>query len=76
MIGTKTWSGKQNLTCLGKKLNQKILLFYWNNVAIQCVKLSVFGFTLVRVFPYLDWIRRDTPYFSVLSPNVGKCGPE
>ena len=25
-------------------------------------------------FPHLDWIRRDTPYLSVFSPNAGKCG--
>ena len=25
---------------------------------------------------YSDWIRRDTPYLSVFSPNEGKCGPE
>ena len=27
-------------------------------------------------FPHLDWIRRDTPYLSLFSPNVEKCGPE
>ena len=30
-------------------------------------------FFLVRVFPHLDWIRRDTPYLSVFSPNAWKC---
>ena len=39
-------------------------------------KVSVFGVFLVRTFPYLDWIRRDTPYLSVISPNAGKYGPE
>ena len=29
-------------------------------------------FFLVRIFPYSDWIRRDTPYLSVFSPNAGK----
>ena len=33
-------------------------------------------FFLVRIFPHSDWIRRDTPYLSVFSPNAGKCGPE
>ena len=36
-------------------------------------------FFLVRIFPHSDWIRRDTKhtsYLSVLSPNVGKYGPE
>ena len=23
-----------------------------------------------------DWIRRDTPYFSVFNPSAGKYGPE
>ena len=33
-------------------------------------------FFLVRIFPHSDWIRRDTPYLSVLSPNAGKYAPE
>ena len=33
-------------------------------------------FFLVRIFPHSDWIRRDTEYLSVFSPNVGKYGPE
>ena len=33
-------------------------------------------FFLVRIFPYSDRIRRDTPYLSVFSPNVGKYRPE
>ena len=33
-------------------------------------------FFLVRIFPHLDWIRRDTKYLSVFSLNAGKCGPE
>ena len=31
---------------------------------------------LVRIFPHSDWIRRDTSYLSVFSPNAGKYGPE
>ena len=31
---------------------------------------------MVRIFLHSDWIRRDTPYLSVFSPNVGKYGPE
>ena len=38
--------------------------------------MSVFRVILVRVFQHLDCIRRDTPYLSVFSPKVGKCGPE
>ena len=32
-------------------------------------------FFLVRVFPHSDWIRRDTSYLSVVSPNARKYGP-
>ena len=35
-------------------------------------KMSVFGVSVVRS----DWIRRNTEYLSVSSPNVGKRGPE
>ena len=43
---------------------------------IHCMRSAVFGAILVRIFPHLDWIQRDTSYLSVLSPNPGKCGPE
>ena len=33
-------------------------------------------FFLVRIFPCLDWIRTDTSYLSVFSPNARKYGPE
>ena len=33
-------------------------------------------FFLVCIFPHPDWIRRDTEYLSVFSPNVGKYGRE
>ena len=35
-----------------------------------------FGFFLVRVFPNSCWIRRDTEYLYVFSPNSGKYGPK
>ena len=31
---------------------------------------------LVRVFPHSGWMRRDTSYLSVFSPNAGKYGTE
>ena len=43
---------------------------------ITAYKVSVFGVILVRVFPHLDWIRRDTEYLSVFSPDAIKCRPE
>ena len=39
-------------------------------------KVSAFGVFLVRIFLYSDWIRRDTLYLSVFSPNARKYGPE
>ena len=38
--------------------------------------MSVFGIILVLIFPHSDWIRKDTPYLSVLTSNAGKCRPE
>ena len=29
-----------------------------------------------RIFPHSDGMRRDTPYFSVFSPNAGKYRQE
>ena len=47
----------------------------WSNVPLRekCPNTELF---LVRIFSRLDWIRRDTPYLSVFSPNAGKYGPE
>ena len=39
-------------------------------------KLSVFGVFLACIFPYSDWIQRDTEYPPVFSPNAGKYRPE
>ena len=33
-------------------------------------------FFLVRIFPHLDCIRRDTLYLFIFSSNAGKYGPE
>ena len=53
------------------------LLFWWIMlVPLTAWKESIFGVILVRIFPHSDWIRRDIPYLSVFSPNVGKYGPE
>ena len=38
--------------------------------------MFVFAVFMVRIFPHLDRIRRDTLYLSVFSPNVGKYGSE
>ena len=39
-------------------------------------RVSVFRDFLVRIFPHSDWVRRDTSYLFVFSPNAGKCGSE
>ena len=39
----------------------------------KCPNTQLF---LVRIFPHSDWMRRDTKYLSVFSPNAGKDGPE
>ena len=39
-------------------------------------KVSVFWVFLVRIFPYLDWIRRNNPCLSVFILNTGKYVPE
>ena len=48
------------------------------SVSRRCTeyKVSIFGVILVRISPHTDWIRRDTEYLSVFSPNAGKYGPE
>ena len=38
--------------------------------------VSKYGVFFWSVFSDSDWIRRDTPYLSVFSPNAGKNGPE
>ena len=43
---------------------------------ISLSEVSVFKAFLVRIFPHLDWIRRDTLYLSAFSPNAGKYGPQ
>ena len=42
----------------------------------HCLKGSLFGVFLVRIFPHFDWIWRDTEYLSVFSLNSEKYGPE
>ena len=42
-----------------------------------CVKsVQIRSFFLVGIFQHSDWIRRDTEYLSVFTPNTGKYGPE
>ena len=42
---------------------------------VKCFRIrSYFGPHFPRIFRHSDWIRRDTKYLSVFSPNAGKCG--
>ena len=56
-----------------------------NNLEMYCSQFVIFAlrencpnteYFLVCIFPHSDWIRRDTSYFSVFSPNAGKYGTE
>ena len=40
-----------------------------------CEKCPNTEYLLVRIFPHSDWMRRDTSYLSVFSPNTGKYRP-
>ena len=46
--------------------------------SIHCVKSvriwSYSGPHFSSIFPHSNWIRRDTDYLFVFSPNAGKCG--
>ena len=46
---------------------------YFFNHCVKSVRIRSF---LVRTFPHLDWITKDTRYLSVFSPNAGKHGPK
>ena len=50
-----------------------IAIFAKPSTVWKVLKCGVF---LVCIFPYSYWIRRNTPYLSVFSPNAGKYGPE
>ena len=43
--------------------------FFWNALHEKCPNTKFF---LVRIFPHSDWIRKDTSYLSVFSPNAEK----
>ena len=54
-------------------MSQEFMNFMSVSIKHHCVKSVQI---LVRIFLYLDWIRRFTPYISVFSPNTGKYWPE
>ena len=53
--------------------------FFWKSLrsdVSHCAKSVHIRSFLVLIFPYSDWIRRDTEYLSVCRPNGGKYGPK
>ena len=42
----------------------------------HCMKSVHIRVFLVLIFPPSDWIRKDTEFLSVFSPNIGKCRSE
>ena len=54
-------------------LTHQSTLIIHHSMSEKCPNTEFF---LVSIFPHLDWIRRDTSYLSVFSPNARKCGPE
>ena len=65
--------------CWDVNLKSNILEYnlWWERVIpMHCVKSvrirSYAGTHFSRIFPHSDWIRRDTPYLFVFSPNAGK----
>ena len=74
---------KSSSADLLKELPGGVLILYqgFTNVAIRiksnhCVKsLCIWSFSGLY-FPTFEWIRKDTQYFFVFSPNAGKYGPE
>ena len=66
----KLWMQVKNFLSYWKMIWKKLERIFFH---VQSAwKVSVFGVFLVRIFSHLNWIRKDTPYLSVLSPNTGK----
>ena len=82
---TMMWKYFQNSVCNFREkweINRIFLLtlmfasFFDTINNITAWKLPVFGVFRMRIFLHSDWIRRDTPYLYIFSPNAGKHGQE
>ena len=75
---THTWRDiKQNVKINNTHDLFQILLSRFPQVSHCVQKCPYLEFVfLIRIFPHSDWIRRDTKYLSVFSPNAGKHGLE
>ena len=58
---------------LGKIVKERLKKTKQESLREKCSNTE---FLLVRIFTYSDWIRKNTLYLSVFSPNTRKCGPE
>ena len=65
-----------NRLMLAENCIVKFLLWYCISLIAATWKKTVLEIFLVRILPHSDWIRRDTEYLSVFSPDAEKCGPE
>ena len=76
---SRTWKlFKKRSTLVSLLLHTYILGHVFSSCMVNilyemCPNTELF---LVRNFPHSDWIRRDTKYISVFSPNAGKYGSE
>ena len=62
------------LFCTQKYITVFSVIDVWQAQRRKCSYLELFWSPFFRIFWYLDWIRRDTPYLSVFSSNAGKWG--
>ena len=51
-------------------------LYLYNFEVHTAWKVLIFRVFLVRIFPHLDWIQKDTPNLSLFSQNAEKYAPE
>ena len=51
-------------------------LYLYNFEVHTAWKVLIFRVFLVRIFPHLDWIQKDTPNLSSFSQNAEKYAPE
>ena len=72
LVLASTWAFKYKIVCYSIKFAFKVSYICYT-LPEKCLNTEFF---LVRIFPHLDWIWRDTEYLSVFSPNAEKYGPE
>ena len=76
---TKRWERKREISLMiyewmnnGCRHNANLWIEYFVETYDHYVKsVLIWRVFLVRIFPHWEWKERDTPYFSVFSPNAG-----